>query len=84
LLSSLVPRNANPTVDRTPANAPIVSAPAGWRFSAAADPTATPPASVAFWTDIISNRLLMKEEVTKVETQEPRRERRVLTTQLRN
>ena len=41
--------NLYPTTEMKPARNPMSSAPQGWITMLATDPTATPPASVAFW-----------------------------------
>ena len=38
-----------PTTETKPAKNPMSSAPQGWITMSATDPTATPPANVAFW-----------------------------------
>ena len=66
-----------PMVDQAPARLPITSAPSGVRIISAAAPTATPPASVAFWMCSIVNFLwaLTKAETAKAQQQAAQRER---------
>ncbi len=82
-MRKLTVRYLNPQVERMPAKEPMMMAPTGVIIMSAQAPTATPPASVAFWAGRGETKLVCKVYRTQSLCRRRRTNDDILTHQYR-